>query len=51
MNLQSDIPARIFLGVHIYPLIDFPGGEFVVNVEARFVGEIPQVTLGLQYSF
>jgi len=50
-NLKSDIPARIFLGVHIYPLIDFPGGEFVVNVEARFVGEIPQVTLGLQYSF
>jgi len=51
MNLQSDIPARIFVGVHIYPLTDFPGGEFVVNVEARFVGEIPQVTLGLQYSF
>ena len=50
-SLKSEIPARIFLGVNIYPLVDFPGGEFVVNVEARFVGEIPQVTLGLQYSF
>jgi hypothetical protein len=50
-NLQSEIPGRIFLGVNIYPLVDFPGGEFVVNVEARFVGEIPQVTLVLQYSF
>lgn len=50
-DLKSDIPGRIFLGVNIYPLVDFPGGEFVVNVEIRFVGEIPQVTLGLQYSF
>jgi hypothetical protein len=50
-SLESDIPGRIFLGVHIYPLVDFPGGEFVVNVEARFAGETPQVTLGLQYSF
>jgi hypothetical protein len=50
-NLQSEIPGRIFLGVNIYPLVDFPGGEFVVNVEVRFVGEIPQVTLGFQYSF
>jgi hypothetical protein len=50
-KLGSEIPGRIFLGAHIYPLVDFPGGEFVVNVEVRFVGEIPQVTLGLQYSF
>jgi hypothetical protein len=51
LSLESDIPGRIFLGAHIYPLVDFPGGEFVVNVEVRFVGETPQVTLGLQYSF
>jgi hypothetical protein len=50
-RLESEIPGRIFLGAHLYPLVDFPGGEFVVNVEVRFVGEIPQVTLGLQYSF
>ena len=50
-RLASEIPGRLFVGVHIYPLGDFPGGEFVVNMEARFVGEIPQVTLGLQYSF
>ena len=50
-NLKSAIPGRIFLGTNIYPLVDFPGGEFVVNVEVRFVGETPQVTLGLQYSF
>jgi hypothetical protein len=50
-NLKSEIPGRIFLGTNIYPLVDFPGGEFVVNVEVRFVGETPQVTLGLQYSF
>jgi hypothetical protein len=50
-RLASEIPGRLFVGVHIYPLVDFPGGDFVVNMEARFVGEIPQVTLGLQYSF
>ena len=50
-NLKSEIPGRIFLGTNIYPLVDFPGGEFVVNVEVRFVGETPQVTLSLQYSF
>ncbi|MBM3224698.1 MAG: porin family protein [Candidatus Tectomicrobia bacterium] len=50
-RLESKIPGRLFVGVHIYPLVDFPGGEFVVNVEARFLGETPQVTLGLQYSF
>jgi len=51
LHLTSDIPVRLFVGVNIYPLVDFPGGEFVVNMEARFVGETPQVTLGLQYSF
>jgi len=50
-SLKSATPGRIFLGTNIYPLVDFPGGEFVVNVEVRFVGETPQVTLGLQYSF
>jgi hypothetical protein len=50
-NLKSEIPARLFVGVHIYPLVDFPSGQFVVNIEARFVGEIPQFTLGLQYAF
>ncbi len=50
-NLKSKLPGRGFVGVHIYPLTDFPGGQFVVNLEARFIGEIPQVTLGLQYAF
>ena len=50
-NLKSKIPGRAFVGVHIYPFTDFPGGQFVVNVEARFIGEIPQVTMGLQYAF
>ena len=50
-NFKSKIPVRAFVGVHIYPLTDFPGGEFVVNLEARFIGEIPQVTMALQYAF
>ena len=50
-KLKSKLPERLFVGVHIYPLTDFPGGQFVVNLEARFIGEIPQVTLGLQYAF
>ena len=50
-TLETEIPARLFLGVHIYPLADFPGGEFVVAIEARFIGETPQFTLGLQYQF
>jgi len=50
-NLKSKLPGRGFVGVNIYPLTDFPGGQFVVNLEARFIGEIPQVTLGLQYAF
>ncbi|MDH3598304.1 MAG: hypothetical protein OEU26_01550 [Candidatus Tectomicrobia bacterium] len=51
IELDADIPARIFLGLHIYPLRDFPGGEVVVNFEARLVGETPQFTMGLQYQF
>ena len=50
-KLKSKLPERLFVGVHIYPLGDFPSGQFVVNLEARFIGEIPQVTLGLQYAF
>ena len=50
-KLKSKLPERLFVGVNIYPLGDFPGGQFVVNLEARFIGEIPQVTLGLQYAF
>jgi hypothetical protein len=50
-NFKSEIPARLFVGVNIYPFVDFPSGQFVVNIEARFVGEIPQFTLGLQYAF
>jgi hypothetical protein len=51
VKLHSKLTERLFVGVHIYPLTDFPGGQFVVNLEARFIGEIPQVTLGLQYAF
>jgi hypothetical protein len=50
-DLNAKIPARVFLGLHIYPLRDFPGGEMVVNFEARLVGETPQFTLGVQYQF
>jgi hypothetical protein len=50
-NLESEIPSRIFFGIHIYPLIDFPRGEFLVTIEARFIGETPQFTLGAQYQF
>ncbi len=51
LTLQQDIPVLAFVGLHIVPLIDFPRGEFLVNVEARFIGEIPQFTLGIQYQF
>jgi hypothetical protein len=51
LTLEQDIPILVFVGFHIIPLIDFPRGEFLVNVEARFVGETPQFTLGLQYQF
>ncbi len=50
-NLEADVPFRAFLGIHIYPFIDFPRGEFVINVEARLIGETPQFTFGVQYSF
>lgn len=50
-DFESAIPVRGFAGVNFYPLVDFPAGHFVVNVEARFLGETPQFTLGLQYSF
>ncbi len=51
LTLEQDIPILGFVGLHIIPLTDFPRGEFLVNVEARFVGETPQFTLGLQYQF
>jgi hypothetical protein len=48
---DTDIPVRLFVGVHLYPLLDDPAGKLVIAVEARFVGEIPQFTLGVQYAF
>lgn len=51
LTLEQDIPVLAFVGLHIFPFIDFPRGEFLVNVEARFIGEIPQFTLGIQYQF
>ena len=50
-GFESAIPVRGFAGVNFYPLVDFPARQFVVNVEARFIGETPQITLGLQYLF
>ena len=50
-DFESAVPVRGFVGVNFYPLVDFPAGHVVVNVEARFLGETPQFTLGLQYSF
>lgn len=50
-DFESAIPVRGFAGMNFYPLVDFPAGHFVVNVETRFIGETPQFTLGLQYSF
>ena len=50
-DFESAMPVRGFAGVNFYPLVDFPARQFVVNVEARFIGETPQFTLGLQYSF
>lgn len=50
-DFQSAIPVRGFAGLNFYPLVDFPAGQFAVNVEARFIGETPLFTLGLQYSF
>ncbi|MCZ6874504.1 MAG: hypothetical protein O7G88_13410 [bacterium] len=51
VSLEAETPFRLLLGVNIYPLLDFPGGNFVVNIEARLIGEIPQFTLGVQYAF
>ena len=50
-DFESAVPVRGFAGVNFYPLVDFPAGHVVVNAEARFIGETPQFTLGLQYSF
>jgi Outer membrane protein beta-barrel domain len=50
-SLESWLPVRLFLGAHFYPLADAPSGRFVVIYEIRFVGEIPQFTLGVQYAF
>lgn len=50
-DLEQETPVLAFVGVHIFPLVDFPRGEFLVNIEARFVGETPQFTLGVQYQF
>ena len=50
-EFESAMPVRGFVGVNFYPLVDFPAGQFVVNVEARFIGETPQFSFGLQYSF
>ena len=50
-DFESDLPVRAFVGAHIYPLGDFPLGKFLINLEVRFIGEIPQVTLGVQYAF
>ena len=50
-DFESAIPVRGFAGLNFYPLVDFPAGHFVVNVEARFIGETPLFTFGLQYSF
>lgn len=50
-ELTSRIPVRLLLGILIFPLTDFPQGNFAVNLEARLIGETPQVTLGVQYAF
>jgi hypothetical protein len=50
-SLKTDLPVRFFVGTHIYPLADFPGGQFLINLEFRIVGEIPQFTFGFQYVF
>ena len=50
-KFETETPFRLLLGTHIYPLLDFPGGDFVINIETRVIGEIPQFTLGVQYAF
>jgi hypothetical protein len=51
ITLESEQPFRLLIGVRIFPLIDFPLGNFLVNVEARLIGETPQFTLGVEYAF
>lgn len=51
VSLEPEIPFRLLLGANIYPIADFPGGDFIVNFEARVIGEIPQFTIGVQYVF
>ena len=50
-TFDEDIPYRLVFGINLFPLLDFPRNEFLVNVEARVIGETPQVTLGVQYVF
>lgn len=50
-KLETDVPFRIFFGANIFPLADFPSGKFLLNIEARVIGETPQFTLGVQYAF
>jgi hypothetical protein len=50
-ELETDIPFRLFFGANIFPLGDFPSGRFLVNIEARVIGETPQFTMGIQYAF
>ena len=50
-KFESEIPVRLLLGVHVFPLLDIPSGKFLVNVETRLIGETPQFTLGVQYAF
>lgn len=50
-TFDEDFPYRLVLGVHLFPLVDFPRNEFLVNFEARVIGETPQFTLGVQYAF
>ncbi|MGQ4809516.1 hypothetical protein NKDENANG_02933 [Candidatus Entotheonellaceae bacterium PAL068K] len=50
-TLDTDIPFRLLIGAHIFPLRDIPGDQFLLNLEARLIGETPQFTLGVQYAF
>jgi hypothetical protein len=50
-TLESEIPFRVVLGAHIFPLVDDPSGKLLINIEARLIGETPQFTLGIQYAF
>jgi hypothetical protein len=50
-TFDAELPYRAILGVNLFPLVDFPHNEFLVNFELRFIGETPQFTLGVQYAF